>query len=130
MGNINPTVYTNRFFGSFLKSPTQMGSLSVDNSVTNISRLGTFNICNRSNTILTTCLKCTVSHLCFWNKWMRSKREFLQLDIILKSNKAFKGSLNEIFYFSFFHESVSPGPLSIQLGSFRIFPKIPGREIL
>jgi hypothetical protein len=42
MGNINPTVYTNGFFGSFLKSPTQMGSLSVDNSVTNISCLGTF----------------------------------------------------------------------------------------
>jgi hypothetical protein len=44
MGNINPTVYTNGFFGSFLKSPTQMGSLSVDNSVTNISRLGTFKL--------------------------------------------------------------------------------------
>jgi hypothetical protein len=43
MGNINPTVYTNGFFGSFLKSTTQMGSHSVDNSVTNISRLGTFN---------------------------------------------------------------------------------------
>jgi len=42
MRNINPTVYTNGFFGSFLKSPTQMGSLGVDNSVTNISRLGTF----------------------------------------------------------------------------------------
>jgi hypothetical protein len=42
MGNINPTVYTNGFFGSFLKSPTQMGLLSVNNSVTNISRLGTF----------------------------------------------------------------------------------------
>jgi hypothetical protein len=26
-------------FGSFLKSPTQMGSLSINNSVTNISRL-------------------------------------------------------------------------------------------
>jgi hypothetical protein len=44
MGNINPTVYTNGFFGSFLKSPTQMGSFSVDNSVRNISRLGTFNV--------------------------------------------------------------------------------------
>jgi hypothetical protein len=44
MGNINPTVCTNGFFGSFLKSPIQMGSLSVDNSVTNFSSLGTFNV--------------------------------------------------------------------------------------
>ncbi len=36
------TLYTNRFFGSVLKSPAQMGSLSVNNSVTNISHLGTF----------------------------------------------------------------------------------------
>jgi hypothetical protein len=42
MANISLTPYTNRFFGSFLKSPTQMGSLSINNSVTNISRLGTF----------------------------------------------------------------------------------------
>ncbi len=44
MANICLTLYTNGFFGSFLKSPTQMGSLSINNSVTNISRLGTFNI--------------------------------------------------------------------------------------
>ncbi len=43
MGNISPTLYTNGFFSSVLKSPIQMGSLSVNNSVTNISRLGTFN---------------------------------------------------------------------------------------
>jgi hypothetical protein len=40
--NISLTLYTKGFFGSFLKSPTQMGSLSINNSVPNISRLGTF----------------------------------------------------------------------------------------
>jgi hypothetical protein len=43
MANICLTHYTNGFFASVPKSPTQMGSLSVYNSVTNISRLGTFN---------------------------------------------------------------------------------------
>ncbi len=33
---------------------------------------------------------------------------------------------HEIFDFRFLHKSVSPGPLSIQLGSFRIFSKIRG----
>ncbi len=42
MVNISLTLYTKGFFGSFLKSPTQIGSLSINNSVTNISRLGTF----------------------------------------------------------------------------------------
>ncbi len=41
MANISLTPYTNSFFGSFLKSHTQMGKLS-NNSATNISRLGTF----------------------------------------------------------------------------------------
>ncbi len=45
MANISLTLYTNGFIGSVLKSPTQMGSLSINNSVTNISRLGTFK-CN------------------------------------------------------------------------------------
>ncbi len=44
MANISLTLYTNVFFGSVLKSPTQMGSLSINNSVTNISRLGTFKV--------------------------------------------------------------------------------------
>jgi hypothetical protein len=44
MVNISLTLYTKDFFGSFLKSPTQMGSLGINNSVTNISRLGTFNV--------------------------------------------------------------------------------------
>jgi hypothetical protein len=43
MANISLTLYTIGFFGSILKSPTQRGSLSVNNSDTNISRLGTFN---------------------------------------------------------------------------------------
>jgi hypothetical protein len=42
MANIGLTLYTDGFFGSVLKSPSQMGSLSIHNSVTNISRLGTF----------------------------------------------------------------------------------------
>ncbi len=41
---MNLTLYTNGFFGSVLKSPTQMGSLSINNSVSNISRLGTFKL--------------------------------------------------------------------------------------
>ncbi len=44
MANISLSLYTNGFFGSVLKSPTQMGSLSINNSVTNISRLGTFKV--------------------------------------------------------------------------------------
>jgi hypothetical protein len=44
MANISLTLYTNGFFGSVLKSPAQMGSLSENNSVTNISRLGTLKI--------------------------------------------------------------------------------------
>ncbi len=42
MANINLTLYTNCFIGSVLMSPIQMGSLRVNNSVTNISCLGTF----------------------------------------------------------------------------------------
>jgi hypothetical protein len=39
----------------------------------------------------------------------------------------FKGTeCNEIFDFWFFHESVSPKPLSISLGLFQIFSKIRG----
>ncbi len=42
MANISLTLYTNVFFGSALKLPIQIGTLSTDNSVRNISRLGTF----------------------------------------------------------------------------------------
>jgi len=42
MAIISLTLYTNGFIGSVLMSPIQMGSLRVNNSVTNISRLGTF----------------------------------------------------------------------------------------
>jgi hypothetical protein len=44
MENISLILYTKGFFGSVLKSPPQMGSLSINNSVTNISRLGTFKL--------------------------------------------------------------------------------------
>jgi hypothetical protein len=37
-----------------------------------------------------------------------------------------KGQCHEIFCFWFFYESVSPKPLSIPLGPFRIFSKIRG----
>ncbi len=40
MLNISLTLYTNVFFASVLKSPTYIGSLSVNNPVMNISRLG------------------------------------------------------------------------------------------
>jgi hypothetical protein len=43
MANNSLTIHTNRFFALVLKSPLQMGWLSIINSVTNISRLGTFN---------------------------------------------------------------------------------------
>jgi hypothetical protein len=48
MANISLTLYTNCFIGSVLMSPIQMGSLRVNNSVTNISRLGTFKISHLS----------------------------------------------------------------------------------
>jgi hypothetical protein len=44
MANNSLTIYTNRFFALVLKSPFQRGSLSIINSVTNISRLGTFKL--------------------------------------------------------------------------------------
>jgi hypothetical protein len=37
-----------------------------------------------------------------------------------------KGQCHEIFDFWFFHGSVSPKPISIPIGSFRIFSKIRG----
>ncbi len=43
MANNSLTIHTNRFYALVLKSPIQMGWLSIINSVTNISRLGTFN---------------------------------------------------------------------------------------
>jgi hypothetical protein len=43
MANNSLTILTNRFFALVLKSPIQMGWLSIINSVTNMSRLGTFN---------------------------------------------------------------------------------------
>jgi hypothetical protein len=42
MANVSLSLYTNGFFGSVLKSLTQMGSLSINKSVTNISRQSTF----------------------------------------------------------------------------------------
>jgi hypothetical protein len=45
-------------------------------------------------------------------------------ELYLSSN--LKGQCHEIFDFWFFHESVSPKPLSIPLGPFRIFSKIFG----
>jgi hypothetical protein len=44
MASISLALYTIGFFGSVLKSPIQMGSLSMENSVKNISRLSTFKV--------------------------------------------------------------------------------------
>jgi hypothetical protein len=44
MANNSLTIHTNRIFALVLKSPIQMGWLRINNSVTNISRLGTFNL--------------------------------------------------------------------------------------
>ncbi len=46
MANMSLVLYTNGFFGSVLKSFNQMGSLSKNNSVTNISHLGTSKVTN------------------------------------------------------------------------------------
>ena len=48
MANISLTLYTNGFIGSVLMSPIQMGSLRVNNSVTNILRLGTFKVWHKT----------------------------------------------------------------------------------
>ncbi len=53
MANISPTLYTNRFLAWFSPQVTlQMGSLSVNNSVKNISRLGAFNLLYHPNFFL------------------------------------------------------------------------------
>ena len=44
MADNSLTIDRNRFLALVLKSPTQMGWLSIINSVTNISRLGTFKL--------------------------------------------------------------------------------------
>ncbi len=44
----------------------------------------------------------------------------------LSKENNLKGVWHEILTSDFFHKSVSPGPLSIQLGPFRIFSKIHG----
>jgi hypothetical protein len=45
---------------------------------------------------------------------------------MLNNSLVLKGQCYEIFAFGFFHESVSPKPLSIPLGPFRFFLKIRG----
>ncbi len=44
----------------------------------------------------------------------------------VNAKESLKGQCHEIFDFKFFHESVSPKPLSIPLGPFRICSKICG----
>ena len=77
MANICLTLYTNGFFGSVLKSPTQMGSFSINNSVTNISRLGTFN---------------EADFLGFWRNWF-----FIGPLHYLSSRSAFGFEFADIF---------------------------------
>ncbi len=64
-----------------------------------------------------------------WNKMefgkkMRFDRTANIQSPIAEGYQSLKGVWHEIFDFSFFYESVSPGPLSIPLGSFRLFSKI------
>jgi hypothetical protein len=50
------------FFGSVLKLPIQMGSLSINNLVTNISHLGTFHTyCARTSYDVSSPHKCFVN---------------------------------------------------------------------
>jgi hypothetical protein len=51
MADNSLTIDRNRFLALVLKSPTQMGWLSIINSVTNISRLGTFKVVKTLNFI-------------------------------------------------------------------------------
>ncbi len=44
MVNISLKIFKNKCYASVPKPPTQMGSLSVNNLVKNISHLGTFNV--------------------------------------------------------------------------------------
>jgi hypothetical protein len=53
-------------------------------------------------------------------------RGFLNTYVTLLRMSSLKGQCHEIFDFWFFRESVSPKPLSISLGPFRIFSKIRG----
>ncbi len=68
MPNNSLTTHTNRFFGSFLKSPIQMGWLSIINSVTNISRLGTF----KASLTKIVMYKFEFQHLCYICKEKKS----------------------------------------------------------
>jgi hypothetical protein len=45
-------------------------------------------------------------------------------DISVRATVPLQGQCHEIFDFRFFHESLSPKPLNIPLGSFRSFLKI------
>jgi hypothetical protein len=55
-----------------------------------------------------------------------SRAVLYRWDILVPTRLHLKGQCHEIFCFWFFHESVSPKPLIIPLGPFRIFLKILG----
>jgi hypothetical protein len=83
MANISLTLYTNGFFGSVLKSPIQVGQLSANNSVTNISRLSTF--------------KGRLAPLLWvggWDKWWRKYKE--ECCIAVEGGKAVMKEYHEI----------------------------------
>jgi hypothetical protein len=79
----------------------------------------------------------TVSIICFRNDNHRYRYVFLrmyELCYIGKHLSGLKGQCHEIFYFWFFHESVSPLPLSILKRSFQIFaaqgaPPVPMTQV-
>jgi hypothetical protein len=72
MAIISLKLYTNGFIGSVLMSPIQMGSLRVNNSVKNISRLGTFKKCFHYFVTNPGFKKIQTENLDFLNKKMNS----------------------------------------------------------
>ncbi len=87
----------------------------------------------RTHELLDSALECMdIGHSCFEQTFLQSSSNRQQLpsyDYTKNSIIVFLLSelLKESFFdFRFFHESVSPGPLSIPWGPFRIFTKICG----
>jgi hypothetical protein len=69
MANISLTLYTIGFFGSVLMSFIQMRSISVNNSVTNFSRLGTLNNTSNGQNLCSTLLKQSFFHPVTVKNW-------------------------------------------------------------
>jgi hypothetical protein len=104
MANISLALYTNVFFGSALKLPIQKGTLSIDNSVRNISRLGTFKL-NQSPLdfgFLTKAVKLSL------------KRSLLSRDLVALNSHG-NCSFLAIIYFFYTHTFQLPAELYVDL---------------